>query len=90
MEEQRPYAENLLAQLKEKNIRATLDDSRDKIGAKIRLAQIEKVPYMLIIGAKEVESNQVSVRSRKLNDEGALAWDAFFARLQGEVAQRSL
>jgi threonyl-tRNA synthetase len=89
-EEQLPYAEKLVAEMKTAGIRVTLDASREKIGAKIRLAQVEKVPYMLVIGAKEESSQSVAVRSRKLNDEGVMPWSAFFPRLQQEIQQRSL
>jgi threonyl-tRNA synthetase len=83
------YARRLEKEMRGKYIRATVDDSREKLGAKIRLAQLAKVPYMLVVGDKEVNSEQVSVRSRKLNDEGMQPWAAFFARLQGEISERS-
>jgi threonyl-tRNA synthetase len=85
-----PFAEQIVAEMKAVGVRTTLDGGRDKIGAKIRLAQVEKVPYMLVLGAKEVSTQSVSVRSRKLNDEGVMPWSAFFPRLQNEIHQRSL
>ncbi len=79
-----------LGALAEAGARATLDDSADKIGAKIRLAQLDKVPYMLIIGANEVESNTVSVRHRRRGDLGALSPEEFLAQFREEVSSRSL
>ncbi|PAW77226.1 MAG: threonine--tRNA ligase [Verrucomicrobia bacterium Tous-C9LFEB] len=87
-EAQNEYARKLHEQCLAHNIRSVLDDSREKLGAKIRLAQLEKVPYMLIIGEKELNSDHVSVRSRKLNDEGPKPWAEFFTRLQGEISSR--
>jgi threonyl-tRNA synthetase len=87
-EAQNEYAQKLHQQAILKNIRSVVDDSREKLGAKIRLAQLEKVPYMLIIGEKEVNSEHVSVRSRKLNDEGPQPWESFFTRLQSEISGR--
>jgi threonyl-tRNA synthetase len=88
-EDHHAYAEELLRHLQDAGLRATIDASREKLGAKIRLAQLEKVSYMLVLGEKEVQNKHVSVRSRKLNDEGLLPWSAFFTRLQDEVRQRT-
>ncbi len=70
--------------------RASMDNSAEKIGAKIRLAQLEKVPYMLIIGANEVETNTISVRHRKRGDLGALCPEKFISQFTEEVSSRSL
>ena len=70
--------------------RASMDNSAEKIGAKIRLAQLEKIPYMLIIGANEVETNTISVRHRKRGDLGALWPEEFISRFTDEVSSRSL
>ena len=59
-------------------------------GAKIRRAEIEKVPYTLVLGAKEAEANSVSVRSRARGDEGVVPVDQFLAKVQEEIRQRSL
>jgi len=67
-----------------------MDNTNEKIGAKIRLAQLAKVPYMLIIGAKEQETNQVSIRHRDRGDEGSLGADEFRAKLAEEISSRSL
>src|SRR5581483_5940261 len=63
------YARALLGRLKAENFRATFDDHNDKLGAKIRRAEIEKIPYTLVIGQKEADAGNVSVRSRARGDE---------------------
>ena len=82
------YAENVLAQLKDAGIRAELDSRAEKIGYKIREAQMQKVPYMLVAGAKEEESGLVSVRSRFEGDEGQKSTAEFIAALKEEIAQK--
>jgi len=89
-EAQNDYAQRLLKELKEKDVRVTLDDSREKLGAKIRLAELAKVPYILTLGERESTSEQVSVRSRKLTAPEAKPWPEFFHQLLGEIAHRSL
>jgi threonyl-tRNA synthetase len=84
------HSRALLARLKAEGLRATLDEHSDKLGAKIRRAEIDKVPYTLVIGQKEAEANSVSVRSRARGDEGVLTSDACVARLKAEVASRAL
>ena len=84
------YANEVAAVLREAGVRATVDGSQDKLGAKIRLAQLEKVPYMLVVGGKESESRQVSVRSRKAGDEGAHAVNDFVERIKQEISERVL
>ena len=84
------YGQTLLAQLREAGIRVTLDDHNEKLGAKIRRAEIEKVPYALVFGAKEAEARTVSVRSRAKGDEGQLTAAAFCERIAGEVRTRAL
>ncbi len=83
-------AEAVMQELKSDRVRITMDNANEKIGAKIRLAQLARVPYMLIIGAKEQETNQVSIRHRDRGDEGSLAADEFRARLAEEIQTRSL
>ena len=82
------YAENVLAQFKDSGIRAELDSRAEKIGYKIREAQMQKVPYMLVVGAKEEESGLVSVRSRFEGDEGQKSTAEFIAALKEEIAQK--
>ena len=84
------YARKIVAQMQEKGIRATVDLSPEKLGAKIRLAQLDKVPYMIVVGPKEEAASQLSIRSRKHGDEGALASDAFIQRLESEIRDRTL
>ncbi len=84
------HCQKLLAQLKAEGIRATLDEHSDKLGAKIRRAELDKVPYALVIGQKEAEANSVSVRSRARGDEGVHAADAFIAKVKTEIATRAL
>lgn len=82
------YAEKVLAQMKDAGIRAELDSRAEKIGYKIREAQMQKVPYMLVVGAKEEESGLVSVRSRFEGDEGQKSVEEFISDLQEEIAQK--
>ncbi len=76
--------------LREAGVRVTVDKNDEKVGAKIRLAQLDRIPYMLIIGAKEQESNQVSVRHRDRGDEGAIGVDEFRDQILTEIRSRSL
>ena len=84
------FASEVLAQLQAANLRATLDSAPDKIGAKIRNAQLERVPYMLVIGEKEAALQSVSVRHAKRGDLGVRPLEEFLADLVQEVASRSL
>ena len=84
------YAQEVLAQFKASGVRATIDEHNDKLGAKIRRAEIEKVPYVLVLGAKEAETRSVSVRSRARGDEGVLAVDQFLPRIVEEIRTRAL
>jgi len=84
------YGRELLALMRGAGIRASLDEHNDKLGAKIRRAEIEKVPYTLVLGGKEAEARSVSVRSRAKGDEGVLPFDQFLARIQEEVRTRAL
>ena len=83
-------AEAVYESLREAGVRVKVDRSNDKVGAKIRLAQLARIPYMLIIGAKEQEQNQVSVRHRDRGDEGALGVDDFRDKVVAEIRSRSL
>ncbi len=80
--------DEIVAYLKAKGIRATVDNRNEKIGYKIREAQIEKVPYMLIIGDKEAEANVVSVRHRN-DDLGQVSLDALCAKLKEEIDSKA-
>ena len=89
-EHQREYARHVLELLKAAGIRAELGDRNEKIGYKIREAQLEKVPYMFVVGDKEAEAGTVSVRSRKDGDRGAVSTDEIIALLQEEIASRTM
>ena len=84
------YARKIYEQLKDENIRVELDDRNEKIGYKIREAQLDKTPYMLVIGDKEMEAGAVAVRSRKNGDMGAVALDKFIADINEEIATKAL
>ena len=79
------YADKLFEQFRAAGLRVEVDDRNEKIGYKIREAQLEKVPYMLVVGDKEVEANSVGVRSRKDGDLGAMAVEEFIAKVVKEV-----
>lgn len=79
------YAKHVYERLFDEDLRVELDNRDDKIGAKIRDAQLEKVPYMLVTGPKEAEAGAVAVRSRAKGDEGAIPLDEFIARLKSEA-----
>jgi threonyl-tRNA synthetase len=83
-------AEKTAAALADAGIRCTLDRSPDKIGAKIRLARLDRVPYMLVLGAREVEENTVSVRHRDRDDLGTTTLHDFIETIQKEIRERSL
>ena len=78
------------AALDHAGIRCDIDLRNEKIGFKIREAQLQKIPYMLVLGDKEVEQNLVAVRSRKEGDLGTMSLDDFLIRLQNEVASKSI
>jgi threonyl-tRNA synthetase len=87
-DKQAEYAEAVRARLAGEGMRVEVDASRDRMQGKIRRAQLQKVPYMLIIGGKEQEAGAVAVRMRSGEDLGALALDAFVARALDEVKRR--
>ena len=77
-------AEGVAAQLRAKDWRVQVDARPEKMGAKIRDAQMQKVPYMLIMGGREVENGTVSVRSRAAGDQGVMTLEAFIAQMESE------
>ena len=81
-------AYNIVDELKKYNIRCESDVRNEKVGYKIREAQLEKIPYMIIIGDKEKENGTVAVRSRKNGDLGAMKLDEFIAMINKEVADK--
>ena len=84
-DKQNEYGEKVKAKLEEKGIRVELDNRNEKIGYKIREAQLQKIPYMLVVGDKEVESNSVSVRSRENGDIGQEDVEEFIKNLEEEL-----
>ncbi len=87
-DKQRDYAKKLSDRLFELGLRAELDDRNEKLGYKIREAQIKKVPYTLVIGDKEVEAGTVNVRRRGEGDIGAMGIEEFIAMLGTEIAEK--
>jgi threonyl-tRNA synthetase len=83
------YGRGLLDQLKATGVRATLDEHSDKLGAKIRRAELDKVPYTLVLGAKEAEAQSVSVRSRAKGDEGVMPFAAYLEKIKTEISTRA-
>ena len=84
------YAQKVYAALDEAGIRAEIDTRAEKIGYKIREAQMNKIPYMLVVGAKEEEANLVSVRSRFAGDEGQKDLNDFIAEIKAEIAAKTI
>ena len=82
------YAQKVKEELEKNNIRVELDDRSEKIGYKIREAQLQKVPYMLIIGDKEMQNNEVGVRSRKQGDMGARKLEEFIQDIVKEIEDK--
>lgn len=84
------YAAEVEAKLKDASIRCSVDQRSEKMGYKIREARLEKVPYMLVVGAKEQEEGLVSVRSRYLGDEGPRSLDDFIAAITEEIRTKEI
>ncbi len=84
-ESQLDYAKSVVEALRNEDFRVELDDRNEKIGYKIREAQLSKVPYMLIIGQKEVDNNAVGVRSRTDGDIGQMGLNEFIQKIKDEV-----
>ena len=84
------YAQSVAAELKAAGIRVTVDDSNERMNKKIRAAQLQKTPYMLVVGDKEEEAGAVAVRTRDNEDRGAQPLAAFVQHLSGLIAVRSM
>ncbi len=84
------YANQVFHTLEEAGIRAEIDTRAEKIGYKIREAQMNKIPYMLVVGAKEEEEKKVAVRSRFAGDEGQKDLGAFISSVKEEIAKRAI
>ncbi len=85
-----PYAKEIVQKLEALGIRCNLDDRNESIGKKIREAQLQKVPYMLVIGDKEMAEGTVAVRKRGAGDMGAVALDKFVQDITAEISNRTL
>ena len=83
------YCRELMSKLQAVGVRCELDDRSEKIGFKIRSAQLEKIPYMILVGDKDIEAGTISVRSRKNGDEGATTLDEFISRITVEIASKA-
>jgi threonyl-tRNA synthetase len=83
-------AEAAAARLADAGVRVTVDRDSDKIGAKIRLARLARVPYMLVIGQREAEEGTVSVRHRDKDDMGAIPLEEFISNITEEIKNRRL
>lgn len=84
------YLKAVENKLEERGIRCEIDDRSEKIGFKIRSAQMEKIPYMLVAGDKDVENGTVSVRSRKEGEQGAMSVDEFADMIEKEIKSKAL
>jgi threonyl-tRNA synthetase len=84
------YAAGVAAQLRERELRVELDSRSESIGRKIREAELKKVPYMLIVGEREVEAGTVSVRERHAGEEGSTGVQEFAERLDGQLYSSAL
>lgn len=84
-----PYAKTLSQRMRRAGLRVELDEGKDRMQAKIRTAQLQKIPYMVIVGDKEEATNTVSVRTRSGEELGDMSVEAFLERLVGEIAART-
>ena len=87
---QNPYAKDLHQKLLDAGIRAELDDRSEKVNFKIREAQLQKVPFMLVVGDREAQAGQVSVRNRKHGDQGVQDAETFIARLREIIDSKAV
>ena len=83
------YANQLAKQMRHDYVRVEVDDRNEKIGYKIRQAQMEKVPYMLVVGDKEMEDNSVNVRKHGGDELGTVSFDEFFNSIKIEITERN-
>ncbi|GAA0860015.1 MULTISPECIES: threonine--tRNA ligase [Clostridium] len=84
------YAEKIVKDLRNNGVRVEGDYRAEKLGYKIREARLERTPYILVVGEKEMANNEVSVRSRKNDDEGSMNYEAFKSRLLLEILNKDL
>jgi len=84
------YAQSVIARLTEAGLRAEVDDRTESVGRKIREAELRKIPYMLVVGDREAEQDEVSVREHRAGDTGAVSVQAFAQRVLEETKTRSM
>jgi len=89
IDKQNEYAEDIANRLRNLGVRVEVDSRNEKIGYKIREAQLEKIPYMLVIGDKEMQNGQVAVRSRKEGDLGPMNFEDFAKKITEEIASKA-
>lgn len=87
---QNAYARQVFEKLIDSGFRAELDERSEKVNLKIREAQLHKIPYMLVVGEREAQGGEVSVRNRKTGDQGAAGLDKFIERLSETVSSKNL
>lgn len=83
------YAKEVFEKLKENNIRVELDDSNETLGKKIRQGKLEKIPYLLVLGDKEIEGKKVTIENREKRNEGATSIEEFIIKLKNEIIKKS-
>jgi threonyl-tRNA synthetase len=84
-----PYAQQIRQRLEEEGFRVEVDARNEKTGFKVREAELQKIPYMLVVGDRDITNQTVSVRKRSAGDQGAMTLDAFLARLREEVGGKA-
>lgn len=84
------YANQIIERLKEEGLRVTIDERNEKVGYKIREAQLKKTPYMLVVGDREVENGEVAIRHREKGDLGSGSLDVFISDLKKEIAEKTI
>jgi threonyl-tRNA synthetase len=87
---QHEFGNKVMQELKDAGIRVEIDDRSEKMQAKIRDAQMQKIPYMLVIGARETESNTIAVRQRDGQDLGSISISEFIAKIKEQINNKSL
>ncbi|MGQ9623334.1 MAG: threonine--tRNA ligase [Candidatus Caldatribacteriaceae bacterium] len=85
-----PYARNITDMLLRENLRAECNEENATLGAKVRKAELEKVPYILVVGDREVEGDTVSVRRRRMGNLGGMALEAFLERVKREIEEKTV
>jgi threonyl-tRNA synthetase len=89
-DEQKEYALSIIQKMKQSNVRVEIDDRNEKINYKIRECEVKKIPYMLVVGEKEKQSNTVSVRRHKKGDLGVKPIDEFLHNFVKEISEKQI